>query len=380
MSDNSNAVALQADVVNLASLTHLITGRILKALSDGGVDLYAVAASIWLGKQLKVRSSLESTVHSHLASRKSANGFLAKALSIGWGHSDVAVEMSRTQAGTNALLLIGAMSVGTSYYTAAQGLSELLSISGCEPDRLPNVDVLKSMVAYLGPFVADLGFSKVLQHITTTANHALIRKGSHVPVGLQAVGDTPVFAGAVRQLIVTSQRKESIYMIAKQRGAWLAAFASHLLGMSVELICDDCTLWASGGDDGRVTLQIGRKYTGQSALASRSDSKIRLIDPPSTRYSTERIWIDYSLSEVLDAELGYYPSFTPEMILAVRKAIYHLSFALLEKVRMRSSSRAFPSTHRINGRFRAQQILVDTLAHFRIQDFKSSTHFSRLRL
>ncbi|KAI0428694.1 hypothetical protein F5Y09DRAFT_312305 [Xylaria sp. FL1042] len=159
---DDNRVALQADIVNVASLTHLITGRILKALSDGGIDLYAVAASIWLGKQFRVKKELESIVHSHLASRKGANGFLAKALSIGWGHSDVAVEMSRTRAGTNALLLIGAISVGTSYFIAAQCLYELLAISGCELDRLPSVDVLKLMIAYLGPFVADLGFSKVL--------------------------------------------------------------------------------------------------------------------------------------------------------------------------------------------------------------------------
>lgn len=139
-----NSLTLQADIVNIGSLTHLITGRVLKALSDGGVDVYAVAASIWLGKQFKMRSALERTVHSHLASRKGINGFLAKALHIGWGHSEVAVEMSRTRAGTNALLLIGAISAGSSYFEAARCLSELLAISGCEPDHLPNVDVLKS--------------------------------------------------------------------------------------------------------------------------------------------------------------------------------------------------------------------------------------------
>ncbi len=35
----------QADVVSTASLAHFLTGRMLKALSDGRVDLYALAAA-----------------------------------------------------------------------------------------------------------------------------------------------------------------------------------------------------------------------------------------------------------------------------------------------------------------------------------------------
>jgi hypothetical protein len=102
----------QTDVVNTASLSRLLAGKTLKALSDGGVDFYAVAASVWLGKQIYVRPSLESTVHAHVAARGGVQSILAKALSIGWGHSTVAVEMTRTKAGTNALLTIGALSTG----------------------------------------------------------------------------------------------------------------------------------------------------------------------------------------------------------------------------------------------------------------------------
>ncbi|KAI0518587.1 hypothetical protein F5B22DRAFT_72521 [Xylaria bambusicola] len=364
MPDN-NSVALQADVVNLASITHLITGRILKALSDGGVDIYAVAASIWLGKQFKVKRALESTVHSHLASRKGINGFLAKALHIGWGHSEVAVEMSRTRAGTNALLLIGALSVGTPYFEAARCLSELLAISGCEPDRLPNVDVLKPMIAYLGPFMADIGFAKVLQHITTTAEHASIRSRSHSPKGLQAIGDAPVLAGAIKQLIVTSERKESIYMVAQQRGAWLAAFASHILGMSVELIYDEDVLWASGGDGGHVVLQLASTYTGGTIQRS-SDTHIQIISPPSSGDATKHLSIDYALSDALEAELGRYPKLTPDMIAGVHRAICHMTHAILKTLRMKSSS-AYETTHQINGPFEKHDIVLETFAQFKIQ-------------
>ncbi|KAL5044314.1 hypothetical protein BDW71DRAFT_209524 [Aspergillus fruticulosus] len=203
-SGNEIGFSFQADALNLASLAHLITGRVLKALSDGGVDLYAVAAAIWLGKQIPVRSALETTVHPHLAAKRGRSGFLAKALSIGWGLSDVAVEMSRTKAGTNALLLIGALSTGTSYYAAAQCLSELLSLAGCDHDKLPNVDFLKPMIAYLAPLMHDLGFSKVLQHVTVSASNLALRARNHVPPSLTALGEAPVLAGAIKQLIFTS--------------------------------------------------------------------------------------------------------------------------------------------------------------------------------
>ncbi|KAI9150252.1 hypothetical protein HJFPF1_10010 [Paramyrothecium foliicola] len=229
--------SFQADVVNAASVTHLVTGRILKALSDGGVDIYAVTASVWLGSKFSTRSSLESTVHSHIAAKKGYQGFLAKTLSIGWGHSAVPVEMSRTRAGANALLLIGALAAGSSHYWAAQCLSNMLTLWDFDASSIPNVDCLKIMVAYLTPFVQDLGFSKVLEHITTSVLHQLSR----------LLGISDVHTSAIKQLIFTTGRDEKSYMVVKQRGAWLAAFASHILGMSVKIVFKDTIIWQSAG-------------------------------------------------------------------------------------------------------------------------------------
>jgi hypothetical protein len=115
MSNNAVGLGFETDVVGRASVMHLLTGRLLKTLIDRGVDAYAVASSIWLGTQFKTRSELEATVHPHLEARLSQGfqGFLAKILSIGWGHSGAAVEMSRTKAGTNSLVLIGALAAGS---------------------------------------------------------------------------------------------------------------------------------------------------------------------------------------------------------------------------------------------------------------------------
>ncbi|KAF5526131.1 hypothetical protein CGCA056_v002541 [Colletotrichum aenigma] len=253
--------AFQGDVINLGSLTHMLTGRVLEALSDGKVDIYAVGAAFWLGARVPIRSTLADTVHAHVAQRRGYQSVLSKALSTGWGHSTPVVEMTRTRAGTNALLLVGALTTGSSPFQAAQCLSELLGIFGISLERLPSVDVLKELAAYLTPFVHDLGFSKVLQHITDVVEGSLEaeilsksangRRPDRQPLWeLRHLGSASALAGAIKQLIYTSENRQDHYMILEMRGSWLPAFASHLLGMSVELLCHGKLLWACGGGGG----------------------------------------------------------------------------------------------------------------------------------
>lgn len=364
---DSVGFGFQGDVVSLTSLGHLMTGRVFKALSDGGVDFYAVAASTWLGTQFTTRSALETTVHSHLAARKGLQGFLATTLSIGWGHSVVPVELSRTKAGTNALLLIGALCAGSSYYAASQILSELLSSWGLEQDKIPNVDVLKPMVAYLAPFVQDLGFSKVLQHVTTSVTHQVRKTRLHVPDGLTASGEASTLAAAIKQLVFTSQRDESAYLIARQRGAWLAAFASHILGMSVDVVLDDVVVWASGGSNGRLILQLSDQTGGAHALQPQKGSGLVLVQPPSTAAGLKPLRIDYAMEEALASELGVYPQLGAHIIAGVHRAIASLSLVLYSTIQMETTKQWY-TTHPINGGFQALSTLRDVLRDLGVDD------------
>ncbi|TDZ15138.1 hypothetical protein Cob_v011970 [Colletotrichum orbiculare MAFF 240422] len=253
--------SFQSDVVNLGSLTHMLTGRVLKALSDGGVDTYAVASAFWLGAKVPVRSSLADMVHAHVSQKKSYQSALAKALSIGWGHTAPVVEMTRTRAGSNALLLIGALSTGVSSFEAAQCLSELLDVFGLGPEMLPSVDVLRTLVSYLSPFVFDMGFGKVFQHIRDLA-----KRDRHLADLFERAGSASVLGAAIKQLIYTSQNLESHYMVLELRGSWLPAFASHILGMSVELMYNDRLIWACGGENGQITFQLGTHSLDNSSV------------------------------------------------------------------------------------------------------------------
>ncbi|KEY64225.1 hypothetical protein S7711_10730 [Stachybotrys chartarum IBT 7711] len=315
MSNSAVGFGFQTDVVGMGSVMHLLTGRLLKTLSDGGVDAYAVASSIWLGTQFKTRSELEATVHPHLEARLSQGfqGFLAKTLSIGWGHSGAAVEMSRTKAGTNSLLLIGALAAGSPPFFAAQCLSELLSGHGCGADQIPNVDRLKGMVVYLAPIVQDIaGFSKVLQQITTTGKFCILNRNfeddSDASSALCSMGEPRVLAAAVKQLCFTSQRLETVYFTVKQRGSWLAAFAGHILGMSVRLSAGECVLWECGGSNGTAVFQL-LEDSGSSIEITEYSSRSRflLVPEPTTSESLREISIDYALEDALSATLqeGY---------------------------------------------------------------------------
>lgn len=332
-SDNTLPISIDskslAGMIDTASLSDLLNGKALKALSDGSVDFYAVAVSIWLGKQISLRPSVGSTVHDHIASRGSVESALAKSLSIGWGHSTVVVDLTKTEAGTNALLLIGALATGTSPSSAAQCLSELLALSGAEADSLPNVCVLQQLVSYLAPFVYDLGFSKVLEAINTAGLRMIARHNGDVDANrsrLESLGTAPAWAAAIKHLLTAQERDESIYLETRFRGSWLAAFASHVLGMSTEVHLGDVQVWSSTGDRGRVVFQLA------TSPSTTKPAPTIINSPPPPRNGPKRIEIDYLLGDALEALLLQDGDLSPEYLSMVQRSISREALAKLSKV------------------------------------------------
>lgn len=316
-------------MIDTASLSNLLNGKALKALSDGSVDFYAVAVSVWFGKQISLRPSLGSdAVHSHIAARGDVQSALAKSLSIGWGHSTVATELSRTEAGTNALLLIGALATGTSPASAAQCLSELLVRSGCDTDALPNADALRRMVTYLAPFVYDLGFSKVLEDINTAALRMIARQNGDAKTSrshLESLGTAPAWADAIKKLLAANERDESVYLETRFRGSWLAAFASDILGMSTQVYLGDVEVWSSAGDRGRVVFQLATR-------PSASEPAVTIDSPPPARNDPKRIEVDYLLGDALETLLRQENDPSAEFLAMVQRSISREALVKLSKV------------------------------------------------
>ncbi|KAF3810857.1 hypothetical protein GCG54_00003034, partial [Colletotrichum gloeosporioides] len=301
--------------VNMASLSHMLTGRVLKALSDGGVDTCAMFAAFWLGGKVP--------------------SVLAKALSIGWGHSTPVIEMTRTQAGTNALLVIAALATGSTPFQATQLLHELLSVFGLGPQNLPNIDVLRGLTSYLAPFALDMGFSRVLHYITITTERAIrtSNKFANQSPGdqenelwkMRCLGNASIVAGDIKQVIFTARRGESHYMILRARGAWLPAFSCHILGMSVELRLDEEILWACGGDRGTIIFQMGNHPINNFSLQS-IQTPLNIISTNEIGKSLqERSFIEYPLDQAVSSHLAKWPEVDQDLTDIIHGAINSLS-------------------------------------------------------
>ena len=254
----------QGDVFAGGSLAFSAAGKLLKSLSDGGVDIYAVGALIELGKCISISQHQEGIVSRSMQKRSlTRHGYLAKALSIGWGHNDAAYELSRTRGGCAALLAMNAFNAGTTGFVAAQGLQELLRLNGCEENYLPSVDVIKNVVSFMSPIMKDCGFHSVLETIRLSA---LVELSKHLSVPafedmhrslISGISYPSQWANAVHQLSLTSRLGESIYMHTKSRAIWMAAFATFILGMDCTLVYNANVLWRAAGSRGAVTLQVG---------------------------------------------------------------------------------------------------------------------------
>lgn len=344
--------SLQADLMTGGSLLHNATGRLLKALSDGGVDFYAVVAAVHLGKQIPVLATQETEVSRLLNTRTGRAGYLAKALSIGWGHSDIAIELARTRAGTSALITIGALATGSTMYTATQAFAELLSMGGCPPEEMPNIDVLKTMISYLAPFVSDLGFRKVFQHISTTSKQSCSRLSERAPPSLEATGEAPEWAKAVRQLVFTAQRRETLHLHVAQRGAWLAAYASHILGMAVRILLEEAVLWESAGTGGSVVIYLAHRAAPSQNITA-DHKELCIVSPPTTQQGQTPMVLDYLIGEALDAEIKQDTRLTCSVADSIERAIVRLSATLQAQLRMRSRNCEgyTDPNHRVHGNF-----------------------------
>ncbi|KXH62579.1 hypothetical protein CNYM01_02782 [Colletotrichum nymphaeae SA-01] len=364
--------SFQADVVNTASLGHVLTGRLLKALSDGGVDTYAMWAAVQLGKRIPVQASHQSSLYAHIMSKKTYQSVLSKALSIGWGHSAPVADLARTVAGTNAIILIGALGTGCQAFAAAQCLSEVMAIYGLEADMRPSVDVLKGLVNYLAPFTQDLGFSKVLQHITVLAERIIRHDSRRLQVGssermyglllrLKDLGGAASLARAIKQLVHTAQKNQRDYMALKMRGSWLPAFASHILGMSVEVRFSQTIVWASGGDHGHILFQLGDEAIVQPTLLlfSRADRVVTRVEQDYEEGSSgSYLKLDYPIGEALEAQFLKIPDIDNNVAASIRVGIKSLAFHLLRGMRL---DHQYTSVNYTNGFFDGVKALEDVL-------------------
>jgi hypothetical protein len=278
-----------------------------------------------------------------LKRRNSRAGFLAQSLRIGWGCNDTAYELSRTREGSAALMLANAFAAGRSYYVAAQALQDLISLSGCHREFLPSVTVLKGFVSHVAPIMQDSSFQTTLEHIRTTSIIALRRLHPPQDVGraLAPVSDDcdPArdWAGIVKQLMVVASRGETAHLQTNTRGAWLAAFAVHILSMECTLLHSSNVLWHAAGSQGSVTIQLA-----QIIASPVQQFWCSLVLLP-RRYSNQALETFYLLKDALQTELSLFPDLSLDFQNTIQRKIVQIVPRLTKILHITSASPKSPN-------------------------------------
>jgi hypothetical protein len=337
----------QGDVFTGGTLAYRAVGRILRQMSDAGMDIYAVGALLQLGGVITIPQHREAVVAAALRQRNNTRqGLLARALSIGWDHSDPVYEMSRTRAGCAALLTLNAFATGTTTLAAAQGLQELMLLNGCDEGNLPSVDSLRQTVGALSPIMEGSGFYSVLNtiHLACVAELGRLLNGEdfeNVSFSLtEDVGTPRQWTEAVHQLIFTARQHESIYIHAGTRPAWLAAFATSVLDLDCAVVYHCHELWRAAGIGGRVVVQVAwdRPFPDTALFTRRFE-----LSPESSVFDSvvEQLERSCELQDALESELILFPGLSLEN----RRQIKYVIVRLLTFLSTRRCFTAFHHTH-----------------------------------
>ncbi|KAI9891695.1 MAG: hypothetical protein M1814_002445 [Vezdaea aestivalis] len=322
----------QGDVFKGGSLAFSAIGNLMKQFSDGGVDLYATAALVQLGSLIPISQLKEQKVAIAMRKRnQTRRGWFVRALSIGWGHQDPAYELSRTQAGCTALVLVNAFVTGTTSLAAAMGLQKLMRHRGCEAHYLPAIDALRSAVDSLAPIMEDSGFHSILETIRLSSIAELGRIVPKVQFQqdqsaiMEDSGTANDWTEVIHQLSVTASLGQSIYVHTSTRAAWIAAFATFVLEMDCTLLYYSSTLWRAAGRKGKVIIQMARDAPEPS---ERFSKLLQLKPQPEMMASIPSLQTTYLLRDALESELIAIPGLSHACRQDVKLAVVNL-FALL---------------------------------------------------
>src|SRR6266516_5574790 len=132
-------------------------------------------------------------------------------------------------------------------------------------------------------------------------NESAAKFNEPVPLGLTATGEVSEWARAIKQLVLSSTGDETGYFLVKQRGAWLASYASHILGMAVKLLLRDEVLWESAGSQGCAIFQLVQP--GTRTLWKIGTDDLQIINEPQTQAGQKSMSLDYLLGESLAMSL-----------------------------------------------------------------------------
>lgn len=285
MAGNQVGFAFQADVIAGGSILSNMSMRLFKSLMDADIHAYALSAAMDIGKMIPLPEERELSIVTALRSLPvTRHSVLSAVLNIGFGQTDIAMEVSKTKDGCAALITFHAFACGgVSTWDAATALRHLLLNFGAPTDIAPSIASLENVVKYVFPLLRMCSFEAVFQQVLQT----VISKAKNDRDLLQACnsrGNPKDYASVVYQLSFTAREKGTFYLYARQKASWIAAFASYALGMSVELGYKGSVLWKAAGAQGTLFIEADICDLSQSpSLVHSYSHRVKIVHLPESR-------------------------------------------------------------------------------------------------
>lgn len=122
------------------------------------------------------------------------------------------------------------------------------------------------------------------------------------------------------------------------RGAWFSAFASHVLGMAVELRLNNAIIWESAGSNGIAIFELGEYQADDSHFQAIIGQRVTIIELPDPKDQDSMLDSCLPIDMAFASLIAREPKIDILLQQEIRRAIYRLSLKMrkqsLEQVEM----------------------------------------------
>ncbi|KAL8868420.1 MAG: hypothetical protein Q9174_005006, partial [Haloplaca sp. 1 TL-2023] len=230
----------QVDIPGLSQLVLGVGAHGLKQLALSGVDIHTIGCLLMLSELVPASQSFRTNLNARREKQRGQRQWLYKFVEIGAGSSFLADHLLKTRAGENVLALMAAIVPLMAPDACINVVSLLFENAGAPLDHTPGIGQILKVRNALVPFVRHVGFQeKVLQyneHFKRIAVEGTINPADKPGADpYDAIPSEPTLPHIVQicSKLATAEKSTLLYFRGFPGAAWVAAYASIVLGLPV---------------------------------------------------------------------------------------------------------------------------------------------------
>ena len=287
----------QVDIPGLSQLVLRVGAHGLKQLALSGVDIHTLGCLLMLSELVPASQSFRINLNTRREKQRGQRQWLYNVVEIGAGSSFLVDHLLKTRAGENVLSLMAAIVPLMAPDACVNAVSLLFENADTPLDHTPGIGQIQKVRNALVPFVRHVGFQeKVLQyneHFKRIASEgAMCAANKPWTDPYDAIPSEQTLPRIIQLCneIATSEKSMILYFRGFPGAAWVAAYASIVLGLPV------CATDRKGAEvplsqtygKSRVVLELGAK---ENSFQSFTEGKLSdAIQTESLKAESRRSW------------------------------------------------------------------------------------------